>query len=331
MFLSGFKRFGQALLVLLSAYTAAFLLLAALPSDGVLARYGNPELGLSLEQLQEIRAVYGIDEQLSVRYLKSLGSFLQGDLGYSVQSGAKVADLLAQALPATLLLAGLGLLGALVLALIIAVAASYNRGGIVSSFFRNLPPLFVSLPVFWVGIVFIQIFSFKLGLVPTIGATETQALVLPVLTLMIPIAAPLAQVFLRSIDDVNRLPFVRVVETRGATQSWVLWRNVIPNALLPVLTVAGVLFGELVGGAIVTETVFGRTGLGSLTAQAVANRDTPVLLAVVVIVAAVYVVINFLVDLIYPILDPRLRNSAANSRDAVQKPMPIAVPGEELA
>jgi peptide/nickel transport system permease protein len=233
------RRVGQAVLVLWLAYTGAYVLLAALPGDAVMARFGNPDLGLTPEQLEQIRASYGVDRPLVVRYFESIGAFLSGDLGYSVQSGAAVSDLLAEALPSTLTLAALALAGAVFLAVVIAFTAAYGKGEWLRRLFRNLPPLFVSVPVFWIGIVLIQVFSFQLGLIPVIGASEAQALILPALTLTIPIAAPLAQVFLRSIDEVREQPFVSVVKARGASTSWLLWRNVAPNALLPVLTMAG--------------------------------------------------------------------------------------------
>ncbi len=315
------RRAGQAVLVLLLAFTVAYLLLAALPGDGVLARFGSPELGLTPAQLDEIRAAYGSDRPLALRFAESALGFLRGDFGLSIQSGASVADLIAVALPSTLLLAGLGLGVAVFLAVAIAFTATYGKGRWLRRAFRNLPPFFVSLPVFWIGIILIQVFSFQLGLVPLINADPVQALVLPVATLAIPIAAPLAQVLMRSIDEVREQPFVTVVRARGASTSWLLWRNVARNALLPTLTMAGLLFGELVGGAVVTEAVFGRPGIGQLTAQAVANRDTPVLLAVVVITTVTFVLINLLVDLLYPVLDARLRRpsrSAAPRKGALR-------------
>lgn len=305
------RRLGQAVLVLFLAYTAAFILLSALPGDAIMARYGSPDLGLTPEQLDQIRLTYGADQPLITRYFDSLFAFLQGDFGYSVHSGAAVSAMMAEALPSTLTLAVIALVGAVFLAVTIAFTASFGRGAWLRRLMRNLPPLFVSLPVFWIGIVLIQVFSFKLGLIPVIGASTGQALVLPAITLMIPIAAPLAQVFLRSIDEVREQPFVTVVRARGASTAWLLWRNVAPNALLPALTMAGLLFGELVGGAIVTEAVFGRVGIGALTADAVAQRDTPVLLAVVVIAATVFVTINLIVDLLYPVLDARLRQKGS--------------------
>lgn len=311
------RRTGGALLVLALAFTAAYVLLAALPGDAVLARYGNPDLGLTPDQLAEIRASYGADRPAIIQFLDTAASFLRGDLGYSVQSGASVSALLAEALPSTLTLAALGLLVAVVLA--VAIAALATHPGLQShrvtralrSTLRGLPPLMVSLPVFWIGIVLIQVFSFQLGLVPLLNASPAQALILPVATLAVPIAAPLAQVLIRSIDEVMAQPFVAVARARGASSTWLLWHTVARNAVLPTLTMAGLLFGELVGGAVVTEAVFGRMGIGQLTAQAVAARDTPVLLAVVVISTVVFVLINLVVDLLYPVLDARLRRTGA--------------------
>jgi len=308
------RRAGQAVLVLVLAYTAAYLLLAALPGDAIMARFGNPDLGLTPEQIAEIRASYGADRPLVVRFFDSALAALRGDFGYSVQSGAAVSDLISEALPSTLLLAALGLVVAVFVAVTVAFTATYGKWEWLRRVFENIPPLFVSLPVFWVGIILVQIFSFQLGLVPVIGASSAQQLILPVITLAVPIAAPLAQVLTRSIVEVREMPFVTVVRARGASTSWLLWRNVARNALLPTMTMAGLLFGELVGGAVVTESVFARYGLGQVTAQAVANRDTPVLLAVVVIATVTFVVINLIVDLLYPVLDARLRRPSASGR-----------------
>lgn len=298
-------RILQALLVLLLTYTLAFFLLAALPSDAVLARYASPELGLSDAEIATIRESYGADKPLLVQYFTSLGGFLTGSFGYSVQTGTAVSTLIAEALPSTLALAAFAFLLAIVLALLIAIAASLSP--VARGFFANLPSFFISLPSFWVGIILIQVVSFQLGWIAIIEASDFQALILPAITLSIPIAAPLSQVLIRAIAEVESQPFVAVVRARGASESWIFFKNVLRNAMLPTITMAGILFGELVGGAVVTEAVFGRTGIGRLTVDAVTNRDTPVLLAVVLITATAYVVINLLVDLAYPLFDPRLR------------------------
>lgn len=303
------RRTGQAALVVVATFVLAFLLLQALPGDAIVARYASPELGLSAAQLQELRVVYGADQPIWAQLWQSAAGFLTGNLGTSLQSGANVETLIAAALPSTLLLASLGFVAAVLLAVSVAVVATSASAGWLRRAFRSLPPLFVSIPVFWLGIVLLQVVSFRLGLVPVINANPVQALILPVLTIAVPIAAPLAQVLIRSVDDTVAEPFIAVARARGAGEAWVLSREVARNALLPTLTIAGVLFGELIAGAVVTETVFARTGLGRLTQEAVATRDIPVLQAIVVISAVGFVAINLAVDLVSPAIDPRLRRA----------------------
>lgn len=306
-----FRRTWQALIVLLAAYLTAFLLLSALPGDAVMARYASPELGLSAEQIAQIRDQLGADQPLHTRLFTGLGHFATGNWGNSLATGASVGSLLAEALPSTLILALSGFTAAVIFAGILALTATYGHQRWLRNLVRSFPPILISLPVFWVGIILIQIFSFQLGWVPVIGATPVQELILPSAALAFPIAAPLAQILINSIDETHQQPFVTVVKARGARPSWVLWRNVLRNASLPVLTLAGVLFTELVSNAVITETVFARPGIGRLTVDAVATRDTPVLLAVVVLSALVFVFINLIIDLTYPIIDRRLRSEVA--------------------
>lgn len=304
------RRTGQALVVLAIAFTATFVLLQALPGDAILIKFESPELGLSPEQIADIRVAYSADVPPLQQYLHTLIGFLQGDFGTSVQYGTPVHELIGSALPDTLLLAGLGFLVAVVLAVALAFLSTLAPFGWLRRVLRALPSVFVSVPVFWLGIVLIQVFSFQLRLVPVIGADPVQALILPVLTLAIPISAPLAQILARSIDEVQLSPFVAVVRAKGAGPARVLWRDVARNALLPAITIAGVLIGELIGGAVVTETVFGRAGIGRITEQAVANQDVAVLQAIVILAALVFVLVSLAVDLAYPILDPRLKRKA---------------------
>ncbi|CAI2027502.1 MULTISPECIES: ABC transporter permease [Serratia] len=311
-YLSG--RTGQALLVLWAAFTLSFILLQVLPGDAILIKFQNPDMGLSPAQIADMRAAYGADIPLWQQYLHTLGNFLRGDLGYSIQNGVPVSALLAANLPATLQLAVLGFTLALLLALVIAFVSNLTGFGWLKSTLQSLPALFVSVPTFWLGIVLIQIFSFRLKLVPIINPGEWVGLLLPIATLAIPISAPLAQILIRSIDSVQTQPFVAVARAKGASRSGVLWRHVARNAMLPVLTIAGILFGELIAGALITETVFGRSGLGQLTQQAVVNQDVAVLQAVVMISAAAFVFLNLLVDLLFPLLDPRLKTYAGATR-----------------
>ncbi len=308
------SRIGQAVLVLWAAFTVSFVLLQALPGDAVLIKFQNPDFGLSPEQIADIRAAYAADGTIFAQYLHSISNFLTGNFGYSLQAGVAVREQIAANLPPTLWLAGLGLLGAIVLSVLIAMLANLPSFGWARSLAHSIPSLFISVPTFWLGIMLIQIFSFRFRLVPVINPGPWQGLILPVLTVAVPISAPLAQILLRNIDEVLTRPFVPVARAKGASHSWVLWRHVAKNAVLPVMTVAGLLFGELIAGAVITETVFGRNGIGSLAEQAVNFQDVAVLQTIVVISAAAFVTISLVVDLLYPVFDPRLRTTLGERR-----------------
>jgi peptide/nickel transport system permease protein len=301
------SRIAQAALVLWAAFTVAFILLQVLPGDAVMIKFESPDLGLSASQIAEIRSAYAVDQPLIVQYGKALGNTLTGQLGYSIQQGVTVGELLRTNLPPTLRLASLGFVLAVTLAVGIAFLANLTPFGWLRAGLQAVPALFVSVPVFWLGIVLIQVISFRLRWVSVIAPGEIEGLILPTITLAVPISAPLAQVLLRSIDAVQTQNFVSVARAKGASAAHVLWAHVARNAILPVLTIAGVLLGELLAGAVVTETVFGLNGLGSMTRDAVSSQDVSVLQALVVLSAAVFVVVNLAVDLLYPVLDPRLR------------------------
>lgn len=302
-------RFGQALIVLWAAFTLSFVLLQALPGDAILIKFQNPDLGLSADQIAQLRLSYGADTPVLTQYVHAVVSLLHGDFGLSVQTGVPVSDLLSENLPSTLLLALLGLIVATILAFVLAALSFLSPFSGLRAALQSLPSLFISVPTFWLGIVLIQIFSFQLGWIPVINPGPWQGLILPTLTLALPISAPLAQILMRSIDQVQTQPFVAVARAKGASRAGVLWRHVLGNALLPTLTVAGLLLGELIAGALITETVFGRSGLGQLTQEAVNTQDSSVLQAIVVISASAFLVINLAIDLLYPLLDPRLKNS----------------------
>ncbi|EKC6209342.1 ABC transporter permease [Cronobacter sakazakii] len=299
-------RVGQALLVLWASFTVSFVLLQLLPGDAIAIKFQNPELGLNAAQIAQMRTAYGADAPLWRQYLESLGGALRGDFGFSLQAGVPVSALLAASLPATLRLAALGFTLALVIAVLLAALSTLSYGRALRRAFAALPSLFVAVPTFWLGITLIQLFSFQWRLIPVINPGFWEGLILPVMTLAVPISAPLAQLLIRNIDVVMHQPFVTVARAKGASHRGVLWRHVARNALLPVLTIAGLLLGELIAGALVTETVFGLNGLGQLTRDAVNNQDLAVLQAIVLVAAFGFVLINLLVDLLYPLLDPRL-------------------------
>ncbi|MGK3135177.1 ABC transporter permease [Pantoea trifolii] len=308
------RRVGQSVLVLWAAFTLSFFLLQVLPGDAVLIKFQNPDLGLSPDQIAEMRLAYGADNPLWQQYVHTLLAMLRGDFGYSVQAGVPVSEQLISNLPATLQLALLGFALATIIAFALAALSRLPALRVLRSVLQSVPALFISLPTFWLGIALIQLFSFQLRWIPVINPSALQGLILPVITVAIPISAPLAQILLRSIDQVSTQPFVAVARAKGTSESHVLWHHVMRNALLPVLNVAGLLLGELIAGALITETVFGLSGVGQLTQQAVNNQDVAVLQAVVMISALAFVLINLLVDALMPLFDPRLQSIAGGHR-----------------
>lgn len=303
-------RIAQAVFVLWAAFTLAFVLLQMMPGDGILIKFMESGSSMGLEKMEAIRNAYGADQPVLQRYWRSVTDFLSGNFGYSIYLDTPVAFELAKALPPTLRLAALAFAFAAMLSVVLALVASLTRFRWLHDAISALPGLFVSLPVFWLAIVLIQLVSFQLGWISIVEPGPVEAMILPVLTLSVPMSAPLTQVLLGSIESVRAQPFIQVARAKGAGELRILVTHVLRNAALPTLTIAGVLFGELVAGTVVTETVFGLQGLGRLTFQAVHNQDAPILQAVVVFAAAGFVLINLTVDILMLIVDPRLLRTA---------------------
>lgn len=308
-------RLGQGLLTLWAAYTVTFFILYALPGDAVSLLVGDDATSsLTAEQLAAVSAEYGLDKPVPVQYLLAVGAALTGDLGTSFATGRPVVGMVAEALPSTLQIAGAGLVLALVLGTGLAVAATYTRWRPLARALEALPPLGVSVPSFWLGLTLLQVLSFRVPLFPAMGATGLPGVVLPAVTLAVPTSAVLAQVLGKALRSALAQPYVDTARSRGASRLRVHLRHALRNAALPTLTMAGLLVGGLLGGAVVTETVFSRPGLGRLTATAVGARDVPTVLGVVLLAATVFVLVNLVVDLLYPALDPRVADTPRRAR-----------------
>ncbi|HBV89892.1 MAG TPA: peptide ABC transporter permease [Pantoea sp.] len=302
------QRAGLGLLVLWAAFTLSFVLLQVLPGDAVLIKFQNPDLGLSPQQIAEMRQAYGADSPLWQQYLHTLAAMLHGDFGYSVQAGVPVNELLTSNLPGTLRLALCGFLLATLLAFVLAALSRLPALRFLRNLLQSLPALFISVPTFWLGIALIQLFSFQLRWIPVINPSPWQGLILPIITVAVPISAPLAQILLRSIDEVSTRPFVAVARAKGASEHYVLWRHILRNAMLPVVTVIGLQVGTLLAGAILTETIFSWPGLGRWLIEALQRRDYPVVQGGVLLTAVLIIVVNLLVDLLYGVVNPRIRH-----------------------
>ena len=298
------RRLATGLVVLWAAATAAYLALLAAPGDTVDSIIGEGA-DTPLIRSQIIRE-WNLDRPALVQYVDYLWRAGQGDLGRSYLLQRPVRDVIADQIRPTLTLAVTAAVLGIALALVLAVTTRRPWARRVSS---TTELVLVSTPSFLIGIVLLSVFSFSLGWFPVAGDQGVAALVLPAVTLALPVAGVLTQVLRDGIDRALDEPFVVTARARGLGERAVLVRHALRHALLPVITLIGWLFGVLLGGAVIIETVFGRPGLGQVTLQAVTSEDLPVVLAVVVFSAFVYVVINTLADLAYLVVDPRLRRS----------------------
>lgn len=293
-----------------------FLAMNVLPGDPAAVMLGT---SAQPDTLAALRTQMGLDAPMLVRFGRWISGALQGDFGISYTYGVPVAGLVAERLLVTLPLAALSTLIALLVAIPLGVAAAANQGrwrdGLITVFTQGS----VALPNFWIGLLLILVFSSSLGWMPAGGFPGWQAgvgpalmaLLLPAVALALPQAGILTRVTRTAVLDVLNEDFVRTARAKGLDRRWALWRHVVPNALLPVVTMLGLQFTYLVAGSVLVENVFGLPGLGRLAYQAFSQRDLIVMQSVVLFLAGLVIVVNFLVDMAYLALDPRLRSGAA--------------------
>lgn len=299
------RRVLGAAVVLWLAATLTFVVLKVAGGDPVANMLGGGEAVSTDEIRAAMTRQLGLDEPVYLQYVHYLQGLVTGDLGTSYQLRRPVATVIGGQIWSTIELAFV----AAVLAVILAVLS----GVLVTSKNRRLGPvvqsvelLLVSTPTFWLGIVLLTVFSFQLGWFPVSGDQGVASLVLPAVALALPLAAVLAQVLREGIDRALEQPFVMSVRARGVTETRVKFVHVVKHAAGPALNVAGWFVGGLLGGAVLTEAVFGRPGLGQIALQGVINRDMPIVMAVVLISALVYVVVNSALDVAQTRLDPRI-------------------------
>lgn len=301
------KRLLQALVVILLTYVFTFVVVSILPGDPITSILRDPQNGFTLEEIERIIAAQGLDQPVAVQLWTALSGFVTGDLGLSMRSSRPVATLIAEVLPSTLILAGSALAVALVLAGGIAYGSQFLPRRFGQGAVRGLPSLFLSVPNFVIGLVLIHVFGFQLGLFLVIDPNSLWATFFAAVALGIPISAQIAEVLVANLDSESAQDYADAARGRGLRPARLFFRHLLKPSSLPVVTVIALMVGEVLGGALITETVFGRTGIGSLVQRSVVTQDLPVLQAVVSLAAAVFVLVNLLADLVYPLLDPRVR------------------------
>lgn len=286
--------------------TLTFFAIRLIPGDPAEAVLGGPGSQASEETLEQVRREYGLDQPLLTQYVAALARLATGDLGTSYALKVPVAELLAAQLGGTLVLA----VSALALAWLLAVGLSlWSTGGgrIAAAIGQGIELTSAALPHFWLATVLIAVFSTALGWLPPVSTGDLSGLVLPVVTLAIPLAGFLAQVMRETLLDTLDSPFILSARARGESETGIRMRHALRHAALPAIGLSGWALGFLISGAVVVETIFARPGLGRTLLQAVTLRDVPVVTGVVIVVAVVYILMTILTDGAARLADPRLR------------------------
>ena len=302
-------RIGQIVLVLLGISFITFALVMLAPGDVVRQMIaGNEDIIVSQAEIDALRAELGLDKPFFFQYLDWLGRALQGNLGFSYMVKKPVVEALWEGLPGTVLLSLASLFMMMVVSIPAGIYSAVKRGSIVDNIVRIFTFMGVSMPGFWVGLMLLWILGLKLDLLPIVGGEiSLETLIMPSFTLAIAMASKYTRQVRTAILEELHQDYVVGARARGMTESHILWKEVLPNAMLPLITLLGLSLGNLLGGAAVIEMVFQWPGLGRLAIEAITYRDFQLVQGVVVWIALMYMVINLVVDMSYNHLDPRLR------------------------
>jgi ABC-type dipeptide/oligopeptide/nickel transport system permease component len=304
-FLGG--RVAMGVLTVFVTTIAVTLLIHLVPGDPVQIMYAQSQ-GTTPEQIDEIRRNLGLDRPIYVQYFNFVGKLLHGDLGYTIRGHQPVLDVILQRLPNTVVLAAAAMAVAILIGLPIGFLAAYKRGTLVDTGLMVAAIAGVSIPHFWLGLVLLFFFSVELGWLPVSG-TGPANLVLPAVTLGLSNAAIVARMTRSSMMEIMQQDFIRTAESKGLPKTVVLYRHVLRAGLVPVVTMMGLQFSFMMGGAIVVENIFAWNGVGRMAVEAIFQRDYPVIQGFILTFAIVVVFVSVLIDAVYALIDPRIRRS----------------------
>lgn len=304
-------RLGQMVLVLLGISFITFCLVMLAPGDPVRQMIaGNEDIVVSQLEIDALRHELGLDKPFIFQYLDWLGRVLQGNFGFSFMMRKPVLDALLDALPATVILALASSVFMLVFSIPLGIYTAVKQNTWSDYLVRGLTFAGVSVPNFWMGLMLLWVFALKFNIFPIIGGeVSIENLILPMTTLGIVMTSKYTRQVRATVLEELRQDYVMGARARGLSESHILWREVLPNALLPLVTLLGLAFGSLLGGAAVVEIVFSWPGLGYTVVQAITYRDFQTVQAIVLWIAFMYMLINLVVDISYKRLDPRLRKA----------------------
>ena len=289
---------------LFGTLTLVFFLTNLVPGDPVEVMLGETA---SAADKEELRRQLGLDQPVLTRYSGFLADLSRGDLGYSLYENAEVAKLIAARLPATLELTICAMIVAIIISFPLAILAALKPGTWIDRLALFFSLLGLSIPNFWLGPMLMILVSIQLGWLPVSGRGGLSHVILPSLTLGMAMAAILTRILRISLLRIVNLDFIKTARAKGLDEAVVWLKHMLRNALIPIISIMGLQFGSLLAGSIITETIFSWPGIGRLTVQAIQTRDYPLVQGCMLIVATGYLVVNFITDLAYSIIDPRIR------------------------
>ncbi|MQA82915.1 MAG: ABC transporter permease subunit [Streptosporangiales bacterium] len=298
------RRLAASVVTLLGVGLVLVALVQVLPGDPARVIAG---MQASNDEVLRIRQMMGLDEPVLVQYLRFLEHLVHGNLGVSARTGNPVTAEIWARLPFTLELAILGTLFGVVAGVLLGVVAATHREGWLDSLVSAVGVMGISMPVYWLGILLIMLFAVNLKVLPASGAATLSSLVLPSLTLGVFSMAIVSRMTRSNMLDVLGRDYIRTVRAKGLVERIVVYKHALRNAFVPILTVIGLQFGSLLGGAVLTESVFAWPGLGRLLIDSINSRDFPMVQGIVFTFAAMFIVVNIITDLLYTVVDPRVR------------------------
>ena len=297
-------RLSSALIVIAGVVCIVFFLLHMIPGDPVEVMLGESAQPADREAL---RHELGLDQPLLKQFQTYISGLAHLDLGKSLHSKRLITEILSERLPATFILAITALIIAMLIAFPLGILSAIRKDTLIDRGAMGFAMLGVSLPNFWMGPILIMIFSLWLGWLPVSGSDGIRSIVLPAITLGTALAAILSRMVRSAVLEVLNEDFIRTARAKGMSEWRVILKHALGNATLPVITVLGLQLGALLGGAVITETIFSWPGIGQLTIDAIQQRDYPVVQACVLVISLVYVMVNMITDIAYGWLDPRVR------------------------
>ena len=299
------RRLAISVPVLVGVTVLVFLILHLIPGDPAqIMLFGSRP---TPQQIERLRVQLGLNEPLPVQYVLYLERIAHGDFGESFITGRPILQEIAVRLPDTLQLTLAAMLVAVLIGMPIGIVGGVRPGSWADRVGSGFAVLGVAVPYFWFALVLVLIFAVKLRVLPSLGEGSTGALILPAVSLGWGLSAIIARLLRNNLVEIYQQPYMQVAKAKGLSEQMMLYRHALKNALIPVVTILGLQFGNVLSGAVVVEVIFGRPGIGSYLVQAIQAKDIPAVQSVVLFIAVLYILINLVVDLAYGILDPRIR------------------------